>query len=280
MPITKRKNINEYLIIILGCLLTALAFNLFFIPNEIAPGGLSGVATVLHVIFGFPVGVTTLILNIPLFLFGIRQLGGNFGLRTLLATILLSLLIDIIPVPALTNDSLLASIYGGFLMGLGLGMIFRMKATTGGTDLMATLIHKHFPSITIAWVLFAVDFLVVIAAAIFLGLSQALYAVVALAVSAKLIDLVQEGLNTAKAILIISNHSQEISQRILEEMDRGVTLLSGKGAYTGSEKDVILCVVLRTQIIQVKEITNSFDPAAFVLVADVKEVMGEGFTPE
>ena len=280
MPITKRKNINEYLIIILGCLLTALAFNLFFIPNEIAPGGLSGVATVLHVIFGFPVGVTTLILNIPLFLFGIRQLGGNFGLRTLLATILLSLLIDIIPVPALTNDSLLASIYGGFLMGLGLGMIFRMKATTGGTDLMATLIHKHFPSITIAWVLFAVDFLVVIAAAIFLGLSQALYAVVALAVSAKLIDLVQEGLNTAKAILIISNHSQEISQRILEEMDRGVTLLSGKGAYTGREKDVILCVVLRTQIIQVKEITNSFDPAAFVLVADVKEVMGEGFTPE
>ncbi|NLC44935.1 MAG: YitT family protein [Clostridiales bacterium] len=280
MPITKRKNINEYLIIILGCLLTALAFNLFFIPNEIAPGGLSGVATVLHVIFGFPVGVTTLILNIPLFLFGIRQLGGNFGLRTLLATILLSLLIDIIPVPALTNDSLLASIYGGFLMGLGLGMIFRMKATTGGTDLMATLIHKHFPSITIAWVLFAVDFLVVIAAAIFLGLSQALYAVVALAVSAKLIDLVQEGLNTAKAILIISNHSQEISQRILEEMDRGVTLLSGKGAYTGSEKDVILCVVLRTQIIQVKEITNLFDPAAFVLVADVKEVMGEGFTPE
>ncbi len=280
MPTTTRKIINEYLIIILGCLLTALAFNLFFIPNEIAPGGLSGVATVLHVIFGFPVGVTTLILNIPLFLLGIRQLGGHFGIRTLLATILLSLFIDIIPVPALTNDSLLASIYGGFIMGLGLGMIFRMKATTGGTDLLATLIHKHFPSITVAWVLFAVDFLVVIAAAIFLGLSQALYAVVALAVSARVIDLVQEGLNTAKAVLIISEHSHEIAQLILEKMDRGVTLLNGKGAYTGNEKDVILCVVLRTQITQVKEITNSFDPAAFVLVADVREVMGEGFTPE
>ena len=280
MPITTKKNINEYLIIILGCLLTALAFNLFFIPNEIAPGGLSGVATVIHVLFGFPVGVTTLILNIPLFLFAFRQLGGNFGVRTFLATILLSFLIDIMPVPALTNDSLLASIYGGFLMGLGLGMILRMKATTGGTDLLATLIHKHFPSITIAWVLFAVDFLVVIAAAIFLGLSQALYAVVALAVSARVIDFVQEGLNTAKAVLIISEHSHEISRRILEEMDRGVTLLSGKGAYTGNEKDVILCVVLRTQITQVKEIANSFDSAAFVLVADVREVMGEGFAPE
>jgi uncharacterized membrane-anchored protein YitT (DUF2179 family) len=234
----------------------------------------------LHVLFGFPVGVTTLVLNVPLFLIGIRQLGGHFGIRTLLATILLSFFIDIIPVPALTDDSLLASIYGGFLMGIGLGMIFRKKATTGGTDLMATLIHKHFPAISVAWVLFAVDFLVVVAAAIFLGLSQALYAVVALAVSARVIDLVQEGLNTAKAVLIISDHSHEISRRILEVMDRGVTLLNGKGAYTGNEKDVILCVVRRTQITQVKEITNSFDPAAFVLVADVREVMGEGFTPE
>lgn len=277
---TSKKTINDYLIIVLGCLLTALAFNLFFIPNEIAPGGLSGVATVLHVLFGFPVGVTTLVLNVPLFLIGIRQLGGHFGIRTLLATILLSFFIDIIPVPALTDDSLLASIYGGFLMGIGLGMIFRKKATTGGTDLMATLIHKHFPAISVAWVLFAVDFLVVVAAAIFLGLSQALYAVVALAVSARVIDLVQEGLNTAKAVLIISDHSHEISRRILEVMDRGVTLLNGKGAYTGNEKDVILCVVRRTQITQVKEITNSFDPAAFVLVADVREVMGEGFTPE
>ncbi len=277
---TNRKIINEYLIIILGCLFIALAFNLFFIPNEIAPGGLSGVATVLHVLFGFPVGVTTLILNVPLFLIGVRQLGGHFGIRTLLATVLLSFLIDNIPVPALTNDSLLASIYGGFLMGLGLGMIFRMKATTGGTDLMTTLIHKHFPSITIAWVLFAVDFLVVAAAAVFLGLSQALYAVVSLALSARVIDLVQEGLNTAKAVLIISDHSQEISKRIIDEMDRGVTLLNGKGAYTGTEKDVILCVVRHRQITQVKEITNSFDPSAFVLVADVREVMGEGFTAE
>jgi uncharacterized membrane-anchored protein YitT (DUF2179 family) len=272
-----RKIINEYLLIVLGCLLTALSFNFFFIPNQIAPGGLSGIATVLYHIFGFPVGVTTLVLNIPLFIAGIRQLGGHFGIRTLLATILLSVFIDLIKVPALTSDSLLASIYGGFLMGLGLGIIFRMNATTGGTDLFAKIIHKYFPSISVAWVLFAVDFLVVLAASILLGPSRGLYAIVALALGAKVIDLVQEGLNTAKAFFIISDHAEAISERIIKEMERGVTMLEGRGAYTGNEKNVILCVVTRTQITQLKSMINEIDPAAFVLVADVREVMGEGF---
>ena len=272
-----RKTINEYLLIILGSLLTALSFNFFFIPNQIAPGGLSGIATVLYHIFGFPVGITTLVLNVPLFIAGIRQLGGHFGIRTLLATILLSVFIDLIKVPALTSDSLLASIYGGFLMGLGLGIIFRMNATTGGTDLFAKIIHKYFPSISVAWVLFAVDFVVVLAASVLLGPSRGLYAIVALALGAKIIDLVQEGLNTAKAFFIISDGAEAISQRIIEEMERGVTMLEGRGAYTGNEKNVILCVVRRTQITQLKGLINEIDPAAFVLVADVREVMGEGF---
>jgi uncharacterized membrane-anchored protein YitT (DUF2179 family) len=272
-----KRALNHYLLITLGCLLTALSFNLFFIPNEIAPGGLSGVATVLYYLFGFPVGITTLVLNVPLFIAGIRQLGGHFGIRTFFATILLSLFIDLIKVPALTDDSLLASIYGGFLMGVGLGIIFRMNATTGGTDLFATLIHQYFPVITIAWVLFVVDFLVVLSAAILLGPSQGLYAIISLVVGARVIDLVQEGLNTAKAVYVISNHSAEISQRIMKEMDRGVTLLNGKGAYTGKEKDVILCVVSRMQITQIKRLVNEMDPNAFVLVSDVREVLGEGF---
>lgn len=273
----RRKIINEYLLIVIGSLLTALSFNFFFIPNKIAPGGLSGIATVLHHIFRFPVGATTLVLNVPLFIAGIRQLGGHFGIRTLLATILLSVFIDIVKVPVLTDDSLLASIYGGFLMGLGLGIIFRMNATTGGTDLFAKIIHKYFPSISVAWVLFAVDFIVVVMAAILLGPSKGLYAIVALAVSARVMDLVQEGLNAAKAFFIISDHAEEISKRIMEEMDRGVTMLDGRGAYTGNEKNVILCVIRRTQITQLKDLINEIDPKAFVLVADVREVMGEGF---
>ncbi len=278
-----RKTINkgiikEYLLIILGSLLTALSFNFFFISNQIAPGGLSGLASVFHFVFGFPVGVTTLILNIPLFLAGIRQLGGVFGIRTLLATILLSVFIDLIKVPALTDDSLLASIYGGIMMGLGLGIIFRMNATTGGTDLLAKLIHQHFSSISVGLVLFMVDLSVVVLAGVFLGPSQGLYAVVALALSSKVVDLVQEGLNTAKAVFIISDHSEKISQWILKELDRGATLLSGKGAYTGKEKDVILCAVNRTQIAELKGVIHEIDPAAFILVADVREVTGEGFS--
>ena len=270
--------IREYSLIVLGSLLTALSFNFFFIPNEIAPGGLSGLASVFYFLFDFPVGVTTLILNIPLFLTGIRQLGGIFGVRTLLATILLSVFIDLVKVPALTNDSLLASIYGGILMGLGLGIIFRMNATTGGTDLLAKLIHQHFASISVGLVLFMVDLAVVLLAGIFLGPSQGLYAVVALALSSKVVDLVQEGLNSAKAVFIISDQSEEISQWILKELDRGATLLNGKGAYTGKGKSVILCAVNRTQIAKLKGMIHEIDPAAFILVADVREVTGEGFS--
>lgn len=273
----RRGAIAVYGWIILGCLLTALAFNFFFIPNQIAPGGVSGIGTVVFYLFGLPVGVTMLLLNIPLFLLGLKQMGGGFGIRTLFATILLSLMIDFIKVPPLTEDLMLASIYGGVLMGAGLGIVFRMNATTGGTDLFARLVHRHLPFISVGWVLFFIDFFVVLSAGIVFGPSEAMYAVVALAVGAKIIDLVQEGLNTAKAVFVISDAAPAISNRILTDMDRGVTLLHGQGAYTGREKEVILCVISRMQIVRLKGIIQDIDPQAFVLVADVREVMGEGF---
>ncbi len=273
----KSNTMASYLWIALGCLLTALSFNFFFIPNQIAPGGVSGIGTVIFHLFGLPVGVTMLVLNIPLFLIGIKQMGGSFGIRTLIATIMLSFMIDLIKVPPLTQDPLLASIYGGVLMGTGLGLVFRMNATTGGTDLFAKLIHRYFPFISVGWVLFFIDFIVVVAAGIVFGPSQALYAVVSLALGAKIIDLVQEGLNTAKAVFIISDMAPTISDRIMQEMDRGVTLLHGQGAYTRREKEVILCVINRMQMSRLKGIIHEIDPLAFVLVADVREVMGEGF---
>ncbi len=273
----RKKTVKEYIIIVFGCLITALSFNLFFIPGQIAPGGLSGLGTVIYYLIGIPVGVVTLVLNIPLFLISIKQLGGAFGVRTLVATLLLSLFIDLVKVPAMTTDPLLASIYGGVLMGAGLGIIFRMNATTGGTDLFAKLIHRYFPTISVAWVLFFIDFLVVIAAAIVFGPNQALYAVVALAITAKVIDLVQEGLNAAKAIIIISNRSEQIADKIMKDLDRGVTLLNGKGAFTGENKNVILCVVNRMQIPKIKNLIYEIDSRAFAIVYDVKEVLGEGF---
>ena len=276
----KRSAYSDYIYVLLGTLITALSFNLFLIPHKIAPGGLSGIATVIfHLTKGkIPVGVTMLVLNIPLFLLGIRELGGKFGLKTLLSTVLLSLFIDFIKVSPLTDEPILAAIYGGVVMGAGLGIVFRGNATTGGTDLFAKIVHKHFHFVGVGWVLFVIDSLVVIAAAIVFGPTLALYALVSLFLGTKIIDLIQEGLNTAKAFILISDHSVPIADRIMKELDRGVTLLHGRGAYTNKEKDVILCITDRIQTARLKGIINEIDPEAFVLVADVREVMGEGFT--
>lgn len=276
----QRTLLYEYFCIIFGTLITALAFNLFLIPHKIAPGGLSGIATVIYYVVNgkIPVGVIMLVFNIPLFIIGIRELGGSFGFKTLLSTILLSLFIDLIKLPSMTDEPILASIYGGVIMGVGLGLVFKGNATTGGTDLLAKIIHKFFHFIGISWVLFVIDSLVVVTAALVFGPTQALYALVALYINSKLIDLIVEGMNSAKAFIIISEHSADIAKRVMNELDRGVTLLKGKGAYTLQDKNVILCVINRAQTVRLKSIINEIDPLAFVLVADVKEVMGEGFS--
>ena len=192
--------LKDYLLLLTGTLLTALAFNFFLIPHKIAPGGISGIATVVYYVFRIPVGATMLLLNVPIFIMGVKALGRDFGLKTIISTILLSVFIDFVKVPSITEDPILASIYGGVLMGVGLGLVFRGNATTGGTDLLAKILHKFHPFIGVGWFMFAIDFLVVFTAAVVFGPSQALYALVALYLSARVIDLVLEGMNTAKAL--------------------------------------------------------------------------------
>lgn len=269
----------DYVMIVAGTLVTALAFNLFIIPHQIAPGGVSGIGALVYYVSNhkIPVGATIIVLNIPLFAASLKLLGGRFGIRTLLATILLSVFVDYIKVPSLSDNALLASVYGGVLIGLGLGLVFRGNATTGGTDLMARLIRHWLPSIGISWVLFAIDSMVVVASGILLGPDRALYALISLFITSKMIDLMLEGLNQSKAFFIITRHTEAIVGRILAEMDRGATLLKGKGAYTGEERDVVLCVLNRVQTTRLKAVVKEEDPDAFVLVADVREAMGEGF---
>lgn len=278
----KKSLFSDYVMIILGTFVASLAYNLFLIPHKIAPGGVSGIATVIYYMTGgrITVGITMLVLNVPLFIIGIKELGRDFGLKTLVSTVLLSLFIDVVKLPSATDEAILASIYGGVIMGIGLGMVFRANATTGGTDLFAKIIHKHFHYIGVGWVLFAVDALVVISAAVVFGPTLALYALVSLYLSSKFIDLLLEGVDSAKATILISQKSGEIADRIMEELDRGVTLLQGRGAYTMEDKDVILCIINRMQMAKLKEIINEIDSEAFVLVADVREVMGEGFSLE
>lgn len=273
----KKNVITDYIKIIIGTLLVAISLICFLVPHRIAPGGVSGIGTVLFHLFGLPVGMTMLVINVPLLIVGTKRLGGKFGIRTIVATVLLSTFTDIIKLPALTDSPILATIYGGLFMGAGLGIVLSGSATTGGTDLFAKLIHDSFPVVSMGIILFIIDFLVVLTAAIVFGPDEAFYAFICIFIVAKMIDLIQEGIEAAKAFFIITDHAEEICDKILIDLDRGATILMGKGAYTKDNKDVILCVVNRFQVVRLKQIINEIDEDAFVLLTDVKEVLGEGF---
>jgi uncharacterized membrane-anchored protein YitT (DUF2179 family) len=287
--------LKAYLWIVLGSFITAVSINVFLVPNKIAPGGVTGLATVIYYLSGmrFPVGVTMLVLNIPLIIAGLKLIGRKFIFRTLFGTILLSLIIDLTE-PVLENfidifllspenngaypDVFLYSVFGGVLMGVGLGLVFRSGATTGGTDLAARLVNKFIPAFSMGQVLLFIDACVVVVAAVtFRSFRLAMYALVALFIASRLIDTILEGVSFAKALYIVSGKSEEIAARILKELDRGVTALKGKGMYTGSDRQVLFCIVHRRQIAELKSIVRSTDENAFVILSDVREVLGEGF---
>lgn len=272
-------DVRSILILLLGCAITAYGISAFQVPNKIAAGGVTGLATVIYYWTGWPVGIISLGLNLPLFLIGFRLIGGSFGFRTLLATITLSLLIDFFAgIPSVTDDLLLACLAGGALTGFGLGLVFRQDATTGGTDLAARILHRSLPHISIAQVLLAIDVLVVLTATFsFRSYELGLYAVVTVVVTTKVIEMVTLGINFTKAVHIISNRPEEVSKRLLVELNRGVTGLEGKGMWTGERKEVLVCVLTARQVPRLKRIVKEIDPDAFVYISDAREVFGEGF---
>ncbi|QEN07812.1 YitT family protein [Oceanispirochaeta crateris] len=274
--------IPSFLKISTGCLIMALGMNLFLIPNKIAAGGLSGIGIVIYHLFNFPVGVSVLILNIPLFLISWKLLGTSFGVKTLFSTILFSLLVDGTSfLRPMTDDLILSVIFGGVLVGLGLGIIFRNDATTGGTDLAAKIFHKLIPFMSIGQILLITDALVVVLAATVFGQYElALYASVSIFITARIIDVVVVGINYSKAAYIISLQSGRISSRILEELNRGVTELKGRGMFTGMDRPVLMCVLRSRDIPLMKKIVQDEDPQAFIFISDVREVFGEGFSFE
>lgn len=263
--------------VFLGTLIAALGFNLFLVPNQIAAGGISGLGVILWHVFGIPVGLTILVFNLPLFLAGVKILGARFGVRTLAGTLLLSVLIEAtVWVPNLTQDSLLAAIYGGIIVGVGIGIVFRFRGTTGGTALSAQLLN-HYTGLTVGQGIVIFDVVIIALAGYFFSAELALYAIISLVVSSKVIDMVQQGIRRAKAAMIISDKSQEISREILEQLGRGVTTLDAKGQYTGESREMVLVVINRLELSRLKHIVRVIDPRAFVVVSDAAEVLGEGF---
>ncbi|NTW04867.1 MAG: YitT family protein [Peptococcaceae bacterium] len=264
-----------------GAFITALGLDLFLIPAKITAGGLSGLSTVLHYIVGVPVGLTMLALNIPLFLIAIYRLGARFGFRSLYGTLILSLFIDLmVPfLPVVTTDPLLSCLYGGVLVGLGLGLVFKSRGTTGGTDLAAAIL-RTYTGANVGQLLFLMDGAVVLLTGLaFRSWELALYSMITIFVSAWLIDLVQEGISYAKAFFIISNKSVEMTEALLYDLERGTTILRGKGGYSGEDKDVLLVVVNRAEVTKLKDLIHNIDKYAFVIQTKVHEVFGEGFKP-
>lgn len=268
----------EYIGISLGIFFMSMSIHYFLGPNTIAPGGVTGFAVVVETLVGIPIYLMNLIVNIPLFIFGAKTLGREAAIKTLYGTILLSFYLKVLPSMNVTTDLLLSSIFGGVLMGVGLGIVFKFGGTTGGTDLFAAILNKRHPNMSTASFMMIIDSSVVI----FAGLVErnieiSLYSVIALFATVKVVDAILEGIGYLKAFYIISDYPDEISRLLMEELDRGVTSLKGKGMYTREDKEVLLCVVNRAQFIQVKEIVSRVDPKAFVVVSEIYEVSGEGF---
>jgi uncharacterized membrane-anchored protein YitT (DUF2179 family) len=254
--------------------------DVFLNPNNVVPGGFTALAMFANRLWGWPVGTTLFIMNLPFLVIGMRVLGVQFGPRTLFAAAVSSLAIDWLAplVPTVQGEPLLYTLYGGLLYGLGMGLVFRANATTGGTEIPAKLL-EHFRGIRMSSSLLAMDVIVLAMSAYFFGLAPALYALIAAWVMARVIDALETGLKAGNTAFIITANPADVSAGIMDRLERGVTVLRGEGGYTGAERTMLFTAVNRRQVPELREIVRQADPDAFVVISPSNEVLGEGFKP-
>lgn len=269
----------DILVCIIGSALVGTALSVFTIPNEIAPGGISGLSTALAYMLGVRVSVLSLVLNIPIMLAAYRLLGKRSFFYTLLSTALLSGFIELASfLPVYTGNILIAAVYGGVLTGIGIGILFLRNITTGGTDLIALMLHKAFPNVPNGTILAVIDGIVVlIAVLVFQKIEVALTSVLTIYFSSKVIDLIAQGVDYAKVIYIVTDKGKELSAVLNSSTDRGNTVIKAFGGYTGAEKQLVITVTRRNVLAQTLQLIHATDPAAFTFVTDSTEVHGEGF---
>ena len=275
-----REYVVKYALVALGSALFAAGFQFFLYPSSRVVGGVSGIAMIINYLVGLPVGIMTIVLNIPLFIIAWKHFGGKFIISSLVGMLLSSVLVDVLAVIdySPTDDMLLACPIGGAINGLGLGLIYYAGATTGGTDIIAKFVRLRFPYINFGTIVLLTDAVIIIAfAAIFDRVEAAMYAVIAMFVVSKVIDLVLYGIDNSSVCYIISENSEQLVKDITDKLHRGVTILSGEGAYSHKDKQVLLCVIKRTQIADIRKIIRNIDENAFFIVSDAKNVFGKGF---
>ena len=279
-----RKELENYFLILLGTALMAIAIQWIFDRVGLITGGFTGLTIIIRNLTeallpgGIPLWLTNIVLNIPIFLYSYIRFGKKYIGKTGFATILLSVWLYLIPVIDMSGDDyMLAALFGGAFTGIGMALVLKAGATTGGTDMVAAIIQSNMRHYTVVQVMQVLDAAIVILGLYVFGLRPTLYAVVSIFVSTKISDAFLEGFKTSKAAFIITNRYAEVAERLMDELDRGVTGLHAQGMYTEEKKCVLYCVVSRKEIVRVKEIVNDVDASAFVIVSDVREVLGEGF---
>lgn len=285
--------LRDYFLIILAAFIQAFSLRTFFIPANLASGGVSGIAQLINHFTGWQIGLMILIGNIPLFILGWRFLGGHrFALRTAVAIFTYSTLIDVLPntplfstggagaalIRDLRGDIFLNTLYGAIVSGVGYGLIYRARGTSGGSDILARILN-NWRGIPITQSYLFVDSAVILGAGFVFGWKQALYAMIALYVSGLVAETTLEGSRTVRTAMIVTSESEAVSQRVLDELQRGVTILEGAGAYTHAERPVLYCVITRAEVSTLKAIVNECDPRAFMVIGAAHEVLGEGFKP-
>jgi len=264
--------------IIIGATVVSVSINTLIIPNQIADGGVTGIAIILHYLFHWPVSWTILLLNLPLFIVGLRLVGRNFLVLSVVGVGVLSVTLSLTTqLPALTHDTLLAVISAGVLSGIGMGIIFRSSGSLGGTDILAVLFART-TSFSVGQILLGIDGVIFLAVAILFRPEMAMYAMIYMFIATRVVDFVQEGLSHSKSVMVMTTRPQRIAEEIMAKLDRGATLFQATGAFSGEAKQVVYCVINRTELSQVKKIILDQDPQAFVAISEVPEVVGEGFS--
>jgi len=284
-------NSRDYLLIVFASLIQAVSLRVFFVPANLASGGVSGIAQLINHFTGWPIGLMVLIGNIPLFILGWRFLGGRrFAMRTALAIVAYSFFTDLLlKIPAfnyysnilisdLKGDIFLNSLYGAIISGIGYGLVYRARGTSGGSDILARILN-YWRGVSMTQSYLMVDTAVILAAGFIFGWKEALYAMITLYVSGLVSETVLEGGGTVRTAMIITAQPEQVSSRVIEELQRGVTYLEGRGAYTGNSRPVLYCVVSRAEVAALKTIVHEIDPDAFLVIGVAHEALGEGFRP-
>jgi uncharacterized membrane-anchored protein YitT (DUF2179 family) len=273
---SKYSKYSKFLSIIVGAALYSIGLEIFLIPNNVIDGGTVGISIMINHFIQIPLGVLTFIINVPFFIIGYKQIGKTFTISTLFSVICYSIGISILkPIPGITNDILLASVFGGVIVGLGVGIIIRSGGSTDGTEIIAIILDKR-SSFSVGQIVMFFNFFILAAAGFIFGWDRSMYSLMAYFIAIKIIDIIVEGLDESKAVIIISEKQDDISRAIMARLGRGITLLNGKGGYMGAPQEVIYVIVSRLEIFKLKSIVYGFDENALMTIGSV-ETLGKGF---